>query len=97
MELGILYTQGHQFKIARPILEAAAAALKQFPQFNASLDMAAGQLIIKKYIHIGVAVDTERGLLVPVLRDVDKKGVGDLARELAEMAEKARQKKLWVP
>ncbi len=86
--------KGSKLTVTAFALKAAAAALKQFPQFNSSLDMAAGQLIVKKYIHIGVAVDTERGLLVPVLRDVDKKGVGDLARELAEMAEKARQKKL---
>ena len=86
--------KGSKLTVTAFALKAAAAALKQFPQFNASLDMAAGQLIVKKYIHIGVAVDTERGLLVPVLRDVDKKGVADLARELAEVAEKARQKKL---
>jgi pyruvate dehydrogenase E2 component (dihydrolipoamide acetyltransferase) len=88
--------KGNKLTVTAFALKAAAAALKQFPQFNASLDMAAGQLIVKKYIHIGVAVDTERGLLVPVLRDVDKKGLSDLARELAEMAEKARQKKLQL-
>jgi pyruvate dehydrogenase E2 component (dihydrolipoamide acetyltransferase) len=75
-------------------LKASASALKLFPQFNASLDASAGQLILKNYIHIGVAVDTDRGLLVPVLRDVDKKSVGVLAQELAELADKARQKKL---
>ncbi len=75
-------------------LKAAASVLKQFPQFNSSLDSAAGQLILKKYIHIGVAVDTDRGLLVPVLRDVDKKSVGQLAQELTALSEKARQKKL---
>src|SRR5205807_6859561 len=75
-------------------LKAAASALKQFPQFNASLDAAAGQLVLKRYYHIGVAVDTDRGLLVPVLRDVDKKSVQELAQELADLAEKARQKKL---
>jgi pyruvate dehydrogenase E2 component (dihydrolipoamide acetyltransferase) len=75
-------------------LRAAASALKQFPQFNASLDEAAGQLILKEYYHIGVAVDTPRGLLVPVLRDVDKKSVRELAQELAEIAERARNKKI---
>jgi pyruvate dehydrogenase E2 component (dihydrolipoamide acetyltransferase) len=77
-------------------IKAAASALKQFPQFNASLDLAAGQLILKQYFHIGVAVDTERGLLVPVLRDVDKKSVRELAQELTAVAERARQKKLAV-
>jgi pyruvate dehydrogenase E2 component (dihydrolipoamide acetyltransferase) len=75
-------------------LRAAASALKQFPQFNASLDEAAGQLILKQYYHIGVAVDTPRGLLVPVLRDVDKKSVRELAHELGEIAERARNKKI---
>jgi pyruvate dehydrogenase E2 component (dihydrolipoamide acetyltransferase) len=86
--------RGPKLTVTAFVLKAAAIALKQYPQFNASLDSAAGQLIIKKYIHIGVAVDTERGLLVPVLRDVDKKGVLELAQELADLAEKARQKKL---
>jgi pyruvate dehydrogenase E2 component (dihydrolipoamide acetyltransferase) len=75
-------------------LRAAASALKQFPQFNASLDDGAGQLILKEYYHIGVAVDTPRGLLVPVLRDVDKKSVRELAQELSEIAERARNKKI---
>jgi pyruvate dehydrogenase E2 component (dihydrolipoamide acetyltransferase) len=86
--------KGAKLTVTAFALKAAAGVLKQFPQFNASLDATAGQLIVKKYIHIGVAVDTDRGLLVPVLRDVDKKGVGQLAQELAEAAEKARQKKL---
>src|SRR5207237_9394876 len=75
-------------------LQATAIALRQFPQFNSSLDAASGQLIVKRYYHIGVAVDTDRGLLVPVLRDVDKKSVAELATELAEAAERARQKKV---
>jgi pyruvate dehydrogenase E2 component (dihydrolipoamide acetyltransferase) len=75
-------------------LKAAAIALKQFPQFNSSLDLANGHLILKRYYHIGVAVDTERGLLVPVLRDVDRKSVNELAQELLEAAEKARQGKV---
>jgi pyruvate dehydrogenase E2 component (dihydrolipoamide acetyltransferase) len=86
--------KGPKLTVTAFALKAAAAALREFPQFNASLDTAAGQLILKKYIHIGVAVDTDRGLLVPVLRDVDKKGVRALAQELVEAAEKARQKKL---
>jgi pyruvate dehydrogenase E2 component (dihydrolipoamide acetyltransferase) len=75
-------------------LKAAAIALRQFPQFGASLDLPNNQLIVKRYCHIGVAVDTDRGLLVPVLRDVDKKSIEALAKELAETAERARQKKL---
>jgi pyruvate dehydrogenase E2 component (dihydrolipoamide acetyltransferase) len=86
--------KGPKLTVIAFALKAAASALRQFPQFNASLDPAAGQLILKKYIHIGVAVDTDRGLLVPVLRDVNQKGVRALAQELVEAAEKARQKKL---
>jgi pyruvate dehydrogenase E2 component (dihydrolipoamide acetyltransferase) len=77
-------------------LKAAAILLKQMPQFNSSLDLAGGQLITKKYVHIGVAVDTDRGLLVPVLRNVDQKSVHELALELGDIAERARQKKLPV-
>jgi pyruvate dehydrogenase E2 component (dihydrolipoamide acetyltransferase) len=75
-------------------LKAAASALKQFPQFNASLDFAGGKLILKRYYHIGVAVDTGHGLLVPVLRDVEKKSVRELAQELAQVAERARRRKV---
>jgi pyruvate dehydrogenase E2 component (dihydrolipoamide acetyltransferase) len=75
-------------------LKAVAIALRQFPQCNTSLDEAAGQLVFKNYYHLGVAVDTDRGLLVPVIRDVDKKGVQALAMELADLAERARQKKI---
>jgi pyruvate dehydrogenase E2 component (dihydrolipoamide acetyltransferase) len=76
------------------ILKAIAGALKQFPQFNSSLDPNGENLILKKYVHVGVAVDTPDGLVVPVIRDVDKKGVTDLAKELAEVSEKARNKQL---
>ena len=74
-------------------LKAAAIALKEYPQVNSSLDQAAGQLVLKGYYHIGVAVDTERGLLVPVVRDVDSKSIFELAKELAGAAERARQGK----
>ena len=74
-------------------LKAAAIALKEYPQVNSSLDQAAGQLVLKGYYHIGVAVDTERGLLVPVVRDVDSKSIFELAEELAGAAERARQGK----
>jgi pyruvate dehydrogenase E2 component (dihydrolipoamide acetyltransferase) len=75
-------------------MKAVVAALKQFPQFNASLDESGEKLILKKYFHIGIAVDTPDGLVVPVIRDVDKKGLLDLARELSEISKKARDKKL---
>lgn len=85
---------GPKITVTAFALKAAAIMLRQFPAFNASLDAAAGQVIYKQYYHIGVAVDTEQGLLVPVIRDVDKKSVHDLAKELAEVAEQARNKKL---
>ena len=75
-------------------LKVAASALKAFPQFNASIDMAAEEIIYKRYINIGVAVDTDRGLLVPVIRDVDKKNIIELAVELTTLSNKARDKKL---
>ncbi|GAA0887657.1 dihydrolipoyllysine-residue acetyltransferase [Rhodanobacter soli] len=75
-------------------IKAVVAALKAFPQFNASLDDSGEKLILKKYFHIGIAVDTPDGLVVPVLRDCDKKGLLDLARELGEISKKARDKKL---
>lgn len=76
------------------MLKASAAALLKFPKFNASLDAAGENLILKQYVHIGVAVDTPDGLVVPVLRDVDKKGIVQLAQELGEISVKAREKKI---
>ena len=75
-------------------IKAVVAALKQFPRFNASLDESGEKLTLKKYFHIGIAVDTPDGLVVPVIRDCDKKGLLDLARELGEISAKARDKKL---
>jgi pyruvate dehydrogenase E2 component (dihydrolipoamide acetyltransferase) len=75
-------------------IKAVVAALKAFPQFNASLDESGEKLVLKKYFHIGIAVDTPDGLVVPVIRDCDKKGLLDLARELGEISKKAREKKL---
>lgn len=75
-------------------IKAVAAALKKFPQFNVSLDESDDTLVYKKYIHLGIAVDTEQGLIVPVIRDVDKKSMLDISLELAEMAEKTRQRKI---
>ena len=88
--------KGPKLTVTAFALKAVAIALREFPQFNSSLDSAAGQLIVKRYYHIGVAVDTERGLLVPVLRDVNTKNVRTLAQELADMAEKTRQKKIQL-
>ncbi len=76
------------------MLKAVVTALQQFPNFNASLDASGENLILKKYFHIGVAVDTPDGLMVPVLRDVDQKGIVQLAKELAILSTKARDKKL---
>jgi pyruvate dehydrogenase E2 component (dihydrolipoamide acetyltransferase) len=75
-------------------IKAVVAALKAFPQFNASLDASGEQLILKKYFHIGIAVDTPDGLVVPVIRDADRKGLLDLAQELGEISKKARDKRL---
>ena len=76
------------------LLKVLAAALKKFPEFNASIDMAAQQIIYKKYCHIGVAVDTGRGLIVPVIRDVDRKTISQLANELNTTAQRVRDKKI---
>ena len=75
------------------LLKAAALALREHPTFNASLDAAAGELIVKRYCHLGVAVATERGLIVPVIRDVDKKPLVELQRELAGLAQRVREGK----
>ncbi len=76
------------------MMKALVASLKEFPDFNASLEAGGDRLILKKYFHIGVAVDTPNGLVVPVFRDVDQKGLYDLAGELAATAERARAGKL---
>ncbi|MGB9625360.1 MAG: dihydrolipoamide acetyltransferase family protein [Phycisphaerae bacterium] len=76
------------------LLKAVTRVLRQYPQFNASFDAATGELILKQYYHIGVAVDTEHGLIVPVVRDVDKKGLLQLAAELDDLAARARQRKV---
>jgi pyruvate dehydrogenase E2 component (dihydrolipoamide acetyltransferase) len=76
------------------LLKASVAALQEFPEFNASLDASGENLVFKHYFHIGVAVDTPDGLMVPVLRDVDRKGIVQLATELGEISAKAREMKL---
>ena len=76
------------------VLKAVAATLKQHPIFNSSLDEVASEVILKEYIHLGIAVDTDQGLMVPVLRDVDKKSMFELAKELEQLAAKARDRKI---
>src|SRR4051794_10460550 len=87
---------GGKMTVTAIALKVLAGAVRKFPQFAASLDMAKGQLVYKKYAHIGVAVDTDRGLLVAVLRDVDRKGILELSGELAKISEKARAGKLTL-
>ena len=78
------------------VMKTIVAALKEFPSFNASLDVEGEHLILKKYFHIGVAVDTPNGLVVPVIRNVDKKGVFELAEEITTISHKAREKGLSI-
>lgn len=85
---------GGKMTVTAIALKVCAAALKVFPQFNASIDMEHEEIVYKQYIHIGVAADTDRGLLVPVIRDVDKKNIVELAVELSQLSKKAREKKL---
>ncbi|MFL6215917.1 MAG: 2-oxo acid dehydrogenase subunit E2 [Blastocatellia bacterium] len=85
---------GGKLTVTAITLKVIAAALKVFPQFNASIDQARDEIVFRKYYHVGVAVDTDRGLLVPVIRDVDKKNIRQLAVEMNQLAEKARNKKL---
>ena len=85
---------GGALTITSIAVKVVAAALRAFPQFNASIDMAADEIIVKKYVNVGVAVDTDRGLLVPVIRDADQKNIVQLSVELAQLSEKARSRKI---
>jgi pyruvate dehydrogenase E2 component (dihydrolipoamide acetyltransferase) len=76
------------------LARAAATVLGEFPQFNASLETASGNVVYKKYCHVGVAVDTPNGLLVPVIRDCDKRGVTEIGADISALSEKARTKGL---
>jgi pyruvate dehydrogenase E2 component (dihydrolipoamide acetyltransferase) len=87
-------TEGGKITMTVLALKACVAALEKFPQFRSSIDEARGQIVYKRYHHIGVAIDTEHGLLVPVIRDVDKKSLGELAVELTEIAGRARSRKI---
>jgi pyruvate dehydrogenase E2 component (dihydrolipoamide acetyltransferase) len=86
--------KGFKLTMLAFMIKACITALRQYPQFNSSLDKSGENIIIKKYFHIGVAVDTPGGLVVPVVRDADRKGVFDLAHELAEISKLARDQKL---
>jgi len=86
--------EGFKLTMLAFLIKACVTALRQYPRFNASLDSRFENLILKKYYHIGVAVDTPDGLVVPVVRDADRKGVFDLARELSDTSKLARDKKL---
>jgi pyruvate dehydrogenase E2 component (dihydrolipoamide acetyltransferase) len=99
MELRKKYAPAYEQKGARLTLTSFALkvvvdALKKHPAFNSSLDEASQEIVTKEYYHIGVAVDTEAGLIVPVLRDADKKSVLELSKELEELATKARERKV---
>lgn len=85
---------GGNLTVTAILVKVLATVVKQFPQFNASLDPEANEIIYKHYVNVGVATDTERGLLVPVIRDADKKNVTEIAIEVHQMAERARNRKL---
>ena len=78
------------------LMQVVARALAEFPRLNASIDMATQEIVHRRYIHVGVATDTERGLVVPVVRDADQKSLTDLAVEIRELAERARDRKLSI-
>ena len=85
---------GGNLTITAMLVRVLATAVRKFPQFNASIDSERGEIVFKKYVNVGVAVDTDRGLLVPVIRDADTKNIMEIAVELNRLAERAREKKL---
>ena len=87
---------GGNLTVTAMLVKVIATAVKQFPQFNSSLDPQANEIVYKKYVHVGVAVDTDRGLLVPVVRDADKKNITEIAIDVHQLAEKARNRKLTL-
>ncbi|KAA3610429.1 MAG: dihydrolipoyllysine-residue acetyltransferase [Calditrichaeota bacterium] len=88
--------RGGKLTMTAILVKVIEAALRKFPAFNASIDMANNEIIYKKYFNIGIAVDTERGLLVPVIKDVEKKNIIDIAVEMTEISQKAHDKKLGL-
>jgi pyruvate dehydrogenase E2 component (dihydrolipoamide acetyltransferase) len=87
---------GGQLTITAMLVKILATAVTKFPQFNASIDMDRGEIVYKKYVNIGVAADTDRGLLVPVIRKADQKNINQIAIEVKQLAEKARERKLTL-
>ncbi len=85
---------GAKLTVTAILMKVVARALRRFPRFNSSLDASAGEIIYKDYVHISVAADTDRGLLVPVIRDADRKSILTLSKELGELAERARNKQI---
>jgi pyruvate dehydrogenase E2 component (dihydrolipoamide acetyltransferase) len=85
---------GARLTLTSLVMKALVPILRKYPTFNCSLDEVTGEVILKNYFHFGVAVDTEQGLIVPVIRDVDKKGLLDLSKELGELAAKARERRV---
>jgi pyruvate dehydrogenase E2 component (dihydrolipoyllysine-residue acetyltransferase) len=85
---------GGNLTVTAMLVRVLATAVRKFPQFNASIDIERGEVVFKKYVNVGVAVDTDRGLLVPVIRDADSKNIMEIAVELQRLAERAREKKL---
>ena len=90
----VVETAGGNLTVTAVAVKIVAAALKHFPQFNSSIDIASGEIIQKKYVNIGVAVDTDRGLLVPVIRDAANKSLIQIAVDLSQISEKARARKI---
>jgi pyruvate dehydrogenase E2 component (dihydrolipoamide acetyltransferase) len=88
--------KGPKITMTAIMVKAVVAALKQHPAFNSSIDLGSGEIVLKEYYHIGIAVDTEAGLVVPVIRDADKKTILQIAAELTETANKARDRKLQI-
>jgi pyruvate dehydrogenase E2 component (dihydrolipoamide acetyltransferase) len=88
--------EGVKLTVTAIAVKVAAAALKAYPQFNASVDPEEEEIIFKSYVNVGVAVDTDRGLLVPVIRDADRKSVLEIARDLGEISAKARDRKIQL-
>ena len=85
---------GGNLTVTSIAVKVIAAALRKFPQFNASIDLASDEIILKKYVNIGVAVDTDRGLLVQVIRNADQKNIIQISTELSQLSEKARNRKI---
>lgn len=92
----IFAEKGAKLTLTAFVVKAVAGALRQFPQFNSSFDEPSGTMIFKDYVHVGIAVDSPKGLMVPVLRDADRKGLMTISKELKELADKARDFKLDI-